>query len=355
MWQKRITPGNKPDGQPILSVLGKCTWDIAPGKTAISDNQVPFAEADILEDPDQIQYSELLAETDLIAYKPTTDVIVTGKAIVPGGRKAFHIECFVQVGELSKSIVVFGNRSVQSKALRGLSIGDPEPFTEIVLGYKNAYGGVAKSKDGTLHSYFPNPIGKGFTFKGGFEDPSSIVLPNIEDPQSPLTIDNMILSKPDGWVDAPKPASLGWTRRNFYPRYTYAGLLPEQLQGAMENAKSLDKNEESSDEITMPSLDFKMFQGASDGLYGVKLTGNEHVRLQHLDSEYSVFEFQLPGNIPKMGMNTGNGFVELVPELQTVVIDMEEKLLSMVWRGAMDYDGLEQLKTFKKFEYKVMV
>lgn len=350
MWINTFLPGNKNDGVPILSVLAKKTYSITPGNVKTASEQLPLVETDVYEDSQKPLYSEIAAETDLISYKLTTDVVVVGKAYTPDGKKAYYLDCSVRVGPLKKTVMVYGNRKVESKALRGLIISDPEPFTEMELGYRYAYGGIAISKDGAVNSFLPNPIGRGFTLKGGFEKYEDILIPNLEDPDFPLTPDNLILSKTDEWVNAPKPASFGWTRKNFYPRYTYAGVLPEQVPAVAEQLKTMQGG---SSQIKIPKLDYRLFQGASEGLWGKVLKGDEHVTLKYFDKDYPTFEFELPSEKPVMTIDTGEGPRELCVALQTVVIDMNTRLLSVVWRGICEYGGIEELSSFKKLQYEV--
>ena len=75
--------------------------------------------------------------------------------------------------------------------------------------------------------------------------------------------------------------------------------------------------------------------------------------MTNLNSQYSVFEFSLPGQVPVMTLDVGEGRKELWPKLQTVVIDMKEMLLSMVWRGGMEYGGIDEMKKFRKVEINV--
>lgn len=341
MWEKAYIPGSKPDGKPIISVLAKRSYFISRGKVELASEQAPLVQNDEFENPDQMIYSEVIAETDYIPYKPFTDFVVLGKVYTPEQKQAYYLDSSVRIGPLQKVVRVFGNRTVEAKTLRGLVISDPQPFTEMELGYKNAYGGVARSKDNTLYSYYPNPIGKGFTLKGGFEDPTQIQLPNLEDPESPLTSDNLVLSKPELWVDAPKPASFGWTKRSFYPRYTYAGVMPEQLEGVANQYKELQGN--GSANIQIPRMDYRVYQGASDGLWGALLKGNEQVQLKYFDARYPTYDFSLPNDLPKMTLDIGDGPTLLEPVLHTVVIDMNKKMLYLVWRGCLEYGGIEAL------------
>ncbi len=352
-WMSAFVPGSKPDGTPIISVIGRRTYDIAPGAVTPAEEQEPVCTADTFADPDNELYAEVIAETDLIPYKPTTDVVLLGKARAPRGRKVYHIDCTVQAGPLARTVRVFGDRRAELRALRGAVIGDPQPFTEMELGYRRAYGGMAKDKNGTLFSFFPNPIGVGFAIKGGLDDDRELRLPNVEDPDSPVTPDTLVLTKYEQWADAPKPAGLGWTRRTFYPRYTYAGVLPEYLEACYKARDAMKAKNPQAASIEIRTMDYRVYQGASDGLWGRQLRGDEPVCLTHLDADYPRFEFTLPGERPTITLDLGDGPRELEPALQTVIIDKETNRLAMVWRGAMPYGGIAELEEATKVEWRV--
>ncbi len=351
-----LLPGGDSDGKPILSVLAKATYSIRQGTIAPADEQLPLCSEDIYVDPGNPLYSEVDDETDLIAYKPTTDVVIKGSAQCPQNKKAYHLDLEAIIGPYKKTVRVFGNRQVKQRAFRGYSIGDPEPFEKIELGYRNAYGGIASSKNGTIYSYYPNPIGKGFYLKGGFDEDSVVfALPNLEDPDSPLTEEQLILSSIEDWKSAPRPASFGWTRRNFFPRYIYAGVLPEYLDAAKESMKQQKANNPgAAPAADIPRMDFRVYQGASDGLWGEKLKGNEKVKLTYFDREYPNFECALPDEYPTLTIDKGDGPQELERNLQTVMIDMDKKIMTLVWRGSLVYGGIEELATLKKLEAKVI-
>lgn len=342
-WDTAVVPGARPDGNPVIAVLSKRTYVIGPGTVTVADKQVPLCTEDTFEEPDAQFYSEVTAETDLVPYKPTTDVVVLGSACAPRGRLAFHLDCEAHVGLLHKTVRVFGHRKVEVRHLRGAAISDSEPFCEIPLGYTRAYGGTAKSRDGTIYPYYPNPIGRGFAIRGGTCDLSSLVLPNLEDPELPLTPDNLLMVSYDEWPSAPRPCSLGWTRRNFYPRYTYLGVLPEFLQAAGKARKSLADRYPGLGSSQLPRMDYRAYQGASDGLWGRQLQGNEPVKLTYLDPDNPVLEFKLPGDIPEITLDIGDGPVGLDPALQTLVINVRGKLMTMLWRGMMKFGGVRQL------------
>lgn len=333
-WQSAMIPGFGPERKPILSVLAKRTYEIAPGRTVLADDQLPLNPAEIQSDPANPFYSETIAESDLIAYKPFTDVVILGKAYAPHGKKAYHLECEARIGSMVKRLVVYGERKIESKLMRGPCFTDPVAFESKDIGYRSSFGGRAKSKDGTLYPFPPNPLGIGFYLKGGFEDYSEIIVPDVEDPDSPIEPAHLILDKFDDWKTAPKPASFGWTKQNFFPRFTYAGIIPE-LPGAFAAGYEINP--------TLPKMDMRFFQGASEGLCNQVLMGNEHVKLTYLDPQNPVFEFDLPGERPYIQLKSNGDKFNLDASLQTVLIDKNDGLLSLVWRGSKVYENMDDL------------
>ncbi|MDG5814739.1 DUF2169 domain-containing protein [Chitinispirillales bacterium ANBcel5] len=352
MWQTRSVQGSGPSAKPILSVLAKKTYSIEHNTVAqVSEDQIEMVDTDTFEDPQNPSYSEVLAESDLQAFKPSTDFIVIGNAHAPGSKQAYHLDCQIIAGPYNKTIRVFGDRKLQYRPLRGLSFSDPEPFSEIALGYKNAYGGVTCSKDGTPFVFYPNPIGNGFTLKGALEDASELKVPNQENPEYPLVADDMILGKFSQWKELPLPASLGWTRRNFYPRYTFCGVFPEHLEGAMENLENMKKKNPQMRSMKIPSMDFRFYQGASEGLWGKRLVGNEQIQLKNLDPKFPLFKTALPGETPCISLDVGNGAKELKPYLDTVVVDKPKNLVTLLWRGTETFECLEDLMEIETLKY----
>ncbi|NLL15555.1 MAG: DUF2169 domain-containing protein [Fibrobacter sp.] len=310
-WQTAMIPGFSPDGKPVLSVLAKKTYTICPGQIIPAQMQPPLNTSDIYADPANPLGSEILEESDLIPWKQNTDIIVLSRAYSPKGKKAFYLDCEVQIGPVQKKIRVFGERKIKSGLVRGLRFTDPIPYQQKGLGWTNAYGGVAKSKDGTLLPYPPNPIGRGFYIKRGFENYSEIQVPNLEDPEIPLQPHDLILRKFDDWKKAPKPVCFGWAKPGFFPRFSFA---------------------------VNPTPDFRFFQGASEGLCNHILGGDEHVKLTYMDPQKPVFEFDLPNEKPVVTILINNSPVELTSVLQTLLINKENNCLFMVWRASFQYN-----------------
>jgi hypothetical protein len=324
-WQASIVPGYSPEGKPIISVIAKRTYLISQNRAIIADDQVPVQSSDIPSDPQNPMNCEMLYESDTIAYKPKTDVVVLCKAHASQGTTVCELETAVSIGPLNKKIMVYGNRKIENRFMKGLTFTDPEPFTSIDISYSNAFGGRAVMRDGGIVAYPPNPLGKGFHFKATLESADQIQVPNCEDIDSPLAPEHLLIAKFEEWKDLPVPASYGWTRQFFFPRYTYAGIIPEMLSGTTQKAPELNPN--------TPRLDFRFYQGASEGMGDFLLNGNEPVKLYGLDPEYPVFEFKLPGDIPKISLCIGDEKFPLQPQLQTVFIDKESGGMILVWRG----------------------
>lgn len=328
-WQTTMIPGFSPDNKPILSVLAKKTYIICPNKIAPTPKQPPLNTSEIYVDPADPLNCEILEESDLVPYKQNTDIVVLSNAYSPKGKKAFYLDCEVQIGPVQKKIRVFGERHVKSGLIRGVQFTDPIPYQQKELGWSNAYGGIAKSKDGICLPYPPNPLGKGFYLKGRFENYSEILVPSLEDPERPLQPHELFVRKFDDWKKAPKPVNFGWTKPGFFPRFSFAATTPPSCHSP-----------DGSDKTNLPPqvLDFCFFQGAAEGLCNHLLLGDEHVKLIYMDPQKPVFEFDLPNEKPVITLIINNSPVELAPVLQTLLINKENCSLFLVWRASIQYN-----------------
>lgn len=360
-WLSHLIPGNAPDGAPILSVLGKRTFTFANGKAAtLAEEQQPFLEADEYHGKGKPQSDAVRVESDLVAYKPMTDVVILAKAHAPGGRPAKTVDVGVQVGPARKIARVFGNRKAFVTGT-GIDFTEPEPFTEMAIDYSRAYGGKdEKSDDAFQYVYMKNGVGRGFVIKDHPKAVQDLALPNIEDPQKLLTPGNLVVGSFDRWKLWPDPAGFGYVNKSFHPRFTLAGLPPEHwAQAEADRQQSLKKAPEvgtrpsATPAAVAPMLNPLFFNGASKGLALPYLKGDETLKLAHLDKHHPQFAFTLPGIRPTAWIDVGEGPEDMAMALHTVVVDMEKHLLTMVWRGCVYYGGVEAMKEFKALEYGV--
>jgi len=101
-WTTITLPGSTPESGPILSVLAKAAYRFGPGTVTPFEYPVAFVESDQYSDPGNPAISDVVAESDMTAYKPFTDIVVIGKAHAPKGRSAYHLDCSVAVGPLER-------------------------------------------------------------------------------------------------------------------------------------------------------------------------------------------------------------------------------------------------------------
>lgn len=361
-WLTQLIPGSAPDGAPILSVLAKRTYKFAHGKPAWidEDEQMPFIEADEYWGAGNPTTDAVKLESDLVAYKPMTDVVLIGLAHSPKGRKAYHLDVGIQVGTARKVFKVFGDRRVYVTP-SGLAFSEPAPFERMPLTYALAYGGKDdKSVDGTAFTYPKNPVGTGFVVKANPKAVQDLILPNLEDPQKLLTPANLVLGDYEKWPLYPEPQGLGFTGKNFFPRYTMAGLPPDAATGAeferqraIQQMPAVGSGTSNEPPPPAPILNPQFFNGASMGLSFPYLSGKESLVLAHLDPDFPQFNLQLACDRPILFMDVGDGAVEMKTVLQTALIFKETNQLCVTWRGSVYYAGPEALRTLPKLEYGV--
>lgn len=361
-WLTRIAPGYGPDGAPLLSVLCKRTYVFANEKACEPDmgEQIPFHEADAFLDDGDPMADAPRQESDLVAYKPLTDVILHACAHAPKGTRVHYLDVGIMVGNYRKIARVFGDRKVIVNGT-GFGFSEPLPFESIRLDYTKAYGGKdGKSVPGVEFPYLRNPIGKGFLLKGDAALLQGMVLPNIEDPLNLLTPAKLVVGKFENWPKQPEPAAFGYAPRNSHPRLSQAGLTkPDQVDAEADRQAGLETMQEVGAEgqpqpaAPMPLLNPEFFNGAPAGLKLPYLSGRETIKLRHLDAQYPAFQFQLNLSKPKLYLDVGEGRQMLPPVIQTLEIYKETNQLTVVWRGSAGYAGPDSFRKFKDFRFGV--
>jgi len=167
--------------RPALTVIVKGTFSFAWEHTELGPEQVPIAYGDTLYDEKEgggVRY-----ETDLIPFKPRTDVILDAAAHTPKSRPARAVPVSVTVGPVQKHLAVFGKRlwnhsSVLSR--RSYVITEAQPFLTQPIRYCDAFGGL----DETTGEYCEyNLSGKGFYSVKTKANLAGKPLPLIEDPR----------------------------------------------------------------------------------------------------------------------------------------------------------------------------
>lgn len=356
-YQHITLPANDPNGNPILSVIVKRTYDLnRDDRCTSSEIQLPLLSSDKFFNNGDPVTACCEFESDYIPYKPYADVVLNGKAHAPSNKPVPSLLCSIIFGDQKKSIQVIGDRRCTYRPVINPLWTDPEPFTEMELRYERAYGGVDiySRKDGGALPYPRNPLGKGYIVENKKEAVEKLTLPNLEEPGNLLTPDKLILGKLDNWQSQPIPQSFNWYGKSWFPRSTFAGVLPEhtsiynEIREASLGYVPKDMVEDFK-KLKLPMMDFRFFNGAPLDLQFEKINGDEEIRLIGLDPE-GDFNFWLPDEHPAVGIDIGEGPKEPETIIQTVCIKKDEDQLYIVWRAALPYPGPDKMAELKKFE-----
>ena len=147
---------------------------------------------------------------DLCIPKARSEVLMVGKCCAPDKTPTQRLFVDLDFGPMIKRVVVTGNRfwvrGDRSENLLGRIVGhdwemsEPEPFVEMDIGWRNAFGGPD----------FPeNPWGKGYLPSG--ESPAldhSSPLPNVERPERMMSAPSSV-AEPAGYG----PIDMTWPQR----------------------------------------------------------------------------------------------------------------------------------------------
>lgn len=355
----------------LLSVLAKRVYDIDPSgncRMAASGHDFEF---------DTKFYHEtgelMMADFELYPLKPLTDVVIKGD--VKGSSKQKIIQAQVQVAGYSKlSILVFGSRKAYKDPSGIIRFTDPEPIDVIPLRYDFAYGGADKVAEENLppmnkdvqkafpgvdfdyssqYRYPRNPCGKGYLVENTERALEDFDLPNLEDPNMLLTPKNLLVGHPENWINQPLPRATDWVNMAWFPRIAYFGILPlynkKALQGQLpEHYFHWAEPDILVEKEMEKKFNIRCANGASCGLQYPHLNGSESIRFTNISGK-SDFVLQLPNDKPRIWIDGRKGkLVETSAVLHTVLVDLNENKLTLVWRGsgpALRPYHLEELKT----------
>jgi hypothetical protein len=297
------------DAQPLLVPVVKATYTIrGNGAVFLAEQQASLTAAGEYWRKPQSSYKY---EPECAFTKPATDVVLIGHTHATAQSNTEAV-VRLSVGSLAKTVRVVGNR-YWIKSLGSVYMSSPEPFEKIPLTYERAFGGWDRSHpDPDKHAFEPrNPVGTGFRSKDGrFEE--GIRLPNLEDPKNPI----------QNHGDTPPPAGFGFTSPDWQPRASFAGTYDSAW---MENRMPL-----------LPAdFDRRFFNAASPGLIAPGyLKGDEPVSIENASARRKI-SFDLPGVPPPTCRVQLIGRQDAIVEtnLDTVIINTDEDLLLLIWRG----------------------
>jgi len=300
------------NGAGLLLILVKGTYEFdEKGSLTIAENQEPIEMAD--------QYygepgdSSIKYASDFSFDKLATDIALIGHAYAPNGQATESLVT-LQVGNLQKSIKVFGDRYWEKTI--GFSIATkPVPFEKIPLIYERTFGGVDGShSDPKKHeSETHNPVGVGFRAKKSKLPIDGTKLPNLENPRK-------LIKSPD---DRPDPVGFGFISPAWQPRAGFAGTYDKAWQ-------------DSRMPLLPKDFDKRFFNAAHpDLVYDGFLRGNEQVSVKGV-SPRGILQFSLPGDLPISTIQIKENEeqqVDMNPD--KLVIMPDESQVILVWSGSL--------------------
>lgn len=347
-----------PDGRPLLACLARRSYTLTGSRLTLADVQTPLLTLALSRTDPTSGDVTLWEDSDVLAPKPATDVIVTGSA--HSQRPTPELMIAVAVGSSARRLRVIGPRVVDVAKDGAVTFSDPAPFEETELTPHLAYGGSdvyaqnhTERRAGTLlaelpaeerparaqwlYAYPRNPVGLAYFLDKDRGRAAGAMLPRIEDPSDLLTPERFFLPSPRAWLSAPLPGLLGWIGPSWYPRCArVTGALPAHDAPPRPERESTFADGADLVEIrSAPRLAFhaRALQGAAPGLSVERLRGDEVALLENLRPGEPKVRFQLPGEIPTFRV-TPPGLAEIAcpsPVLQTVRIDAARGEVSLTW------------------------
>ena len=310
MWAvKNRTPyavkkswGRDENGVHEWIVVVKGTYDIKRnGDLVLADEQLEPLHLPEYYGEDGL--SSVRYEADLIASKPTTDVVLNGTAYAAQGKPATEFLVSLRVGHIYKELKVVGNRTWK-QGVFGLSPSAVEPVIEVPVVYERAFGGFDESDPDPKKQQMDtrNPVGCGLVAKQGQP------LPNFEYPHK-------------GLKEA-SPAGFGALASYWSPRRELQGTYDEAWQNSRYPLLPADWDPRS------------LLCSPADQRPDEHLQGGESVELKNLTPDGKL-TFKLPKVYLTFRTRIDNRREEHRSRLAAVIIEPDFPRLIMVWQTSL--------------------
>lgn len=294
------------EGGHLWVVAVKATFQVGPrGALKLADQQPPPVLApEYFGEPGK---SSLKYDSDLLAAKPGTDLVVHGWAHAPGGRPASKVGVRLRAGEVDKALVVCGERRYRN-GLLGIGVTNSVPFEKWPIRYEWAFGGsdLADAEPRRRRYDSRNPVGKGVA-----SDERRL------DGQPAHCVEYL-----SGRPSKVGPAGFGPIDAAWSPRVERAGTYDAEWESARKPLLPKDYDER-----------FALCAPADQRLEK-PLRGGERVELSNLTPD-GILRVELPRIYLVFTTSVAGRREEHRALLATVILEPEEKRLSMVWQTAL--------------------
>ncbi|HEY6556234.1 MAG TPA: DUF2169 domain-containing protein [Polyangiaceae bacterium] len=302
--------GRTKEGVHEWIVAVKATFDIAPnGTLALADEQ----EAPLLlpQFHGEDGASSLRYDADLVAPKPTTDVLVNGTAYAPHGRPSSDFFVSLRVDRVHKVVRVLGDRTWE-QGVRGARASKPEPILQAPIVYERAYGGWDTTDPDPRRQKMDarNPVGRGVVIDETLR--TGRPLHNFEYPDQP--------------PEKAGPAGFGAIAGHWSPRLELQGTYDEEWHARRKPLLPADWDPRS------------LLSAPPDQQAPTHLRGGETVELVNL-TPGGFLKLELPkiylAFTTRFGLMNGRRSQEHRSRLATVIVEPDRPRLILVWSSSL--------------------
>jgi hypothetical protein len=346
-------------GRPALALIAKRAYQLSGAVLRPESEQPPIRqepETAPSRNPGALDY--LVHDSDLFAAaRPLCDILVRGSAhAIRGPVKT--LDTAVQIGSMKKIVRATGERSILLDGQGRLRFSEAEPFTSMPLTWDNAYGGRDKRAETVLFplkqgrfgraaeddaprliGYPRNTAGRGFFIDIQRERLEGARLPNLDDPEDPITPDRLLAKGPLDWLDRPAAAVYSAMDVLTFPRAVFfvaPAFEPPTRPVREVRLGALREEDFKGQDIRAPKLDLRAAQSAPAGL-SLSLTGRARASLWNLWPGRETVEIDLPPEVPQLILEPPGCLpAELKPMLKTVLFEPDDGRVVLTWSGVME-------------------
>jgi hypothetical protein len=306
------------DGVHHWLIAVKATFAIgASGELTLDDEQPP---------PDLVpEYrgdpaaSSLRLDSDLLAKKTGSDVVLEASAHAPRGRPATTVPVSLRVADVEKTLLVHGPRTY-TRGFLGITPSSAQPFVTHPIQYEWAFGGSYTEPEDPRRHHIDgrNPIGKGIAM-----DPAQLV----DQPSHAIEYPGREPAKTG-------PAGFGPIASFWSPRIERAGTYDRMWEQTKKPLLPDDYDEA----FAMSSPD--------DQRPAKPLRGGEIITLINLTPD-GTLRVELPRIYLAFRTSFGRRTEEHRATLSTVFVSTEQMKMALVWQSAVrvppcDVDYLDE-------------
>jgi hypothetical protein len=356
----QVLPAFDFEGRAVAVVVAKASWTVGEDRIPRpSEAPEPVLLADVLVEGDDPRVSPILLESDAALLKQKTDLVIHGTAHAPDQQAAPTFDVSVSLAGQRRTLLVHGPRRAVWQKPSGKKptapvFTSPTPIRRVAVDFRNAYGGMARFRIPDTDDVFEvpcpvNPLGKGYCIQNSPEALEGLELPQIEDPETPITPETLVRI-PGDMDTLPVAAGFGVYGSAWIPRMAWFGVMPHDVLRVKatiaDQIKALDPVKdlaaiEMMRDYDPPILAPEYFQASAPGMAFPLLAGDEPLILGNM-SPSGFMGFDLPGRAPILRLDRGDGPMVVPMVLDTVAFLADEGRLLQTWRGRVVLSGPDE-------------